>query len=57
VVLNGNIGKFSQGLRQLGNGLSLLTRRMTDDDVGDKFAAGARRLGVLCGAGNFCAQD
>jgi hypothetical protein len=40
VVLAGNIGKVSQQLGQPREGLSLQTRRMTDDDPGAAFAAG-----------------
>ena len=52
MVLVGNIGKLSLVLRQAGNGLSLQTRRMTDDDNGGAFAADRRpESGVLCGTG------
>jgi Flp pilus assembly protein CpaB len=44
VVLAGNIGKFSLALRQPGKGLSLPTRRLTDDDLGAALAAGPSLL-------------
>ena len=50
VVRAGNIGKFSQVLRQSDKGLSLQTRRMTDDDLEGAFAAGLSPGSVLSGA-------
>ena len=49
MVLVGNTGKFSLVLRQPGKGLSLQTRRMSDDDLG-VFVAGRRPGSVICGA-------
>ena len=54
VVLAGNIGKFSLVLRQPGKGLSLQTKRMTDDDLGAAFAAGGtttKDRSILCEPG------
>ena len=44
VVLTGNIGKVSCQSRQLGNGLSLPTRRMAEDDLRTAFS-GRREIG------------
>jgi hypothetical protein len=53
VVLAGNIGKFSQVLRQPGEGLSLQTKRMTDDDLGAaRTTPAGDHESVVCGAGN-----
>ena len=44
MVLAGNIGKFSLVLRQPGEGLSLQTRRMTDDDLDAAFGRQETRV-------------
>jgi hypothetical protein len=41
-MLAGNIGEFSAVVQQPGKGLSLQTKRVTDDDLGTRFAAGGR---------------
>ena len=51
VVLASNIGKFSVGVRQPGKGLSLQTKRVTDDDVGAAFAAGGTPRKKVSSAG------
>jgi hypothetical protein len=51
VVLVGNIGKFSLVVRQPGKGLSLQTKRLTDDDPGAAFAAGGRPRKKVSSAG------
>ena len=50
VVRAGNIGEVSQVLRQPGNGLSLQTGHITDDDHCAAFAAGGRPENVFSGA-------
>ena len=50
VVLSGNIGKFSLGLRQPLRRLSLQTEHITDDDPDAASAASGRLKSVICWA-------
>ena len=54
MVLAGNIGKFSLLLRQPGEGLSLQTRPMTDDDLDGFGWRGTTKVSSAGPESNLC---